>query len=147
MAQVDRIVGELMQPGGIRCLERLGLGDCAKNNIDGIAVEGYACIIPEEKAGGSKNDESTPEKCVLLSYPNSDPSNLLEHFGLVAPVPDVVPGAPPADISKNVCPVTGVDDAPRGRSFHNHKFVQKLRETMLTEPNIKVCCIFFFFTY
>lgn len=41
MKQVDRIVGELMQPGGIRALERMGLDDCAKcADIDPVLVEG-----------------------------------------------------------------------------------------------------------
>jgi len=38
MEEQDRIVGELLQPGGIRSLEGLGLDDCAKEGIDSIVV-------------------------------------------------------------------------------------------------------------
>ncbi|KAJ1925548.1 Squalene epoxidase [Tieghemiomyces parasiticus] len=37
LAEPDRIVGELMQPGGIQALQKLGLED----NIDGITTRGY----------------------------------------------------------------------------------------------------------
>ncbi|KAI8820836.1 squalene epoxidase-domain-containing protein [Fimicolochytrium jonesii] len=37
----DRIVGELLQPGGVRALERLGLEDCLEG-IDAIPCNGYA---------------------------------------------------------------------------------------------------------
>lgn len=40
MREQDRIVGELMQPGGIRALERMGLDDCAKESIDSVEVSG-----------------------------------------------------------------------------------------------------------
>jgi hypothetical protein len=41
MAQVDRIVGELLQPGGVRALERMGLADAAKGaGTDGVQVDG-----------------------------------------------------------------------------------------------------------
>jgi hypothetical protein len=38
MSEQDRFVGELMQPGGIRALERLGLDQCAKTGIDSVQV-------------------------------------------------------------------------------------------------------------
>ncbi|KAK9763179.1 Squalene epoxidase [Basidiobolus ranarum] len=36
----DRIVGELLQPGGVEALQRLGLADCVEG-IDGVPVHGY----------------------------------------------------------------------------------------------------------
>jgi squalene monooxygenase len=39
-AQPDRIVGELLQPGGVAGLEQLGLGDCVRG-IDAAPVLGY----------------------------------------------------------------------------------------------------------
>lgn len=40
MKEPDRIVGELLQPGGVNALEALGLRDCL-DDIDAIPVEGY----------------------------------------------------------------------------------------------------------
>ncbi|RDA85411.1 hypothetical protein CP532_1955 [Ophiocordyceps camponoti-leonardi (nom. inval.)] len=40
MAEPDRIVGELLQPGGMAALRRLGLGHCVEG-IDAIPCQGY----------------------------------------------------------------------------------------------------------
>lgn len=40
MTEPDRIVGELLQPGGIAALKKLGLGDCLED-IDSIPCYGY----------------------------------------------------------------------------------------------------------
>ncbi|KAJ1336901.1 hypothetical protein BSLG_006661 [Batrachochytrium salamandrivorans] len=41
----DRIVGELLQPGGVRALKELGIQDCI-DGIDGIDCHGYAVMKP-----------------------------------------------------------------------------------------------------
>lgn len=41
LKEPDRIVGELLQPGGVQALEELGLRDCLED-IDAIRVKGYA---------------------------------------------------------------------------------------------------------
>ena len=43
MKEPDRIVGELLQPGGVEALEALGLADCLEG-IDAVAVKGYEVI-------------------------------------------------------------------------------------------------------
>jgi squalene monooxygenase len=43
LAEPDRIVGELLQPGGVMALKRLGMQECLKN-IDAVPVHGY-CIV------------------------------------------------------------------------------------------------------
>jgi squalene monooxygenase len=43
MKEPDRIVGELLQPGGVSALEKLGLGECLEG-IDAIVVKGYDVI-------------------------------------------------------------------------------------------------------
>lgn len=40
LKQPDRIVGELLQPGGVQALEKIGLGHCLEG-IDSIPVHGY----------------------------------------------------------------------------------------------------------
>jgi squalene monooxygenase len=42
-AEPDRIVGELLQPGGWAALRALGIGDCVEN-IDAVPVYGYAVV-------------------------------------------------------------------------------------------------------
>ena len=43
LKQPDRIVGELLQPGGVQALEQLGLQDCLED-IDAVPVHGYDVI-------------------------------------------------------------------------------------------------------
>ena len=43
LKEPDRIVGELLQPGGVEALEFLGLRDCLED-IDAIRVKGYGVI-------------------------------------------------------------------------------------------------------
>jgi squalene monooxygenase len=48
LAEPDRIVGELLQPGGVAALEKLGLRDCLEE-IDAIKVFGYDVIYYGEE--------------------------------------------------------------------------------------------------
>ncbi|KAF5731882.1 Squalene monooxygenase [Tripterygium wilfordii] len=84
----DRIVGELLQPGGYLKLIELGLEDCL-NEIDAQRVFGYALY----KDG----------KSAKLSYP-------LQSFS--------------SDVA--------------GRSFHNGRFVQRMREKAASLPNVRL---------
>ena len=47
LAEPDRIVGELLQPGGVAALEKIGMRDCL-DGIDAIPEEGY-CIVQGRK--------------------------------------------------------------------------------------------------
>ncbi|KAL9461202.1 hypothetical protein AB3S75_004242 [Citrus x aurantiifolia] len=88
VTEPDRIVGELLQPGGYLKLVELGLEDCVEE-IDAQQVLGYALF---------KDGKST-----RLSYP-------LEKFH--------------ADVS--------------GRSFHNGRFIQRMREKAASLPNVRL---------
>lgn len=44
LKEPDRIVGELLQPGGVQALEQLGMLDCLEG-IDAIEVEGYGVFF------------------------------------------------------------------------------------------------------
>ncbi|KAH0236222.1 squalene epoxidase, partial [Aureobasidium melanogenum] len=67
--QPDRIVGELLQPGGVAALEELGLADCLED-IDAIKVLGYDVIyhgdevaIPyPENAASTATDPNEKQK-------------------------------------------------------------------------------------
>jgi 2-polyprenyl-6-methoxyphenol hydroxylase-like FAD-dependent oxidoreductase len=157
----DTIKGELLQPGGIRSLERMGLGACAKRaEVDGIRVDGYVCITPgaasrasdaaaSAPAAGSSRSRMgiAPEDCVVLSYPLDDPHTTGEFLGVTPPnagrvvTADTVASAPAGTVGTGlteVCPVTGRDLNPHGRSFHHTRFVRSLREAALAEPNVRV---------
>ncbi|KAH9610991.1 hypothetical protein KSS87_001012 [Heliosperma pusillum] len=84
LSEPDRIVGELLQPGGYLKLMELGLEDCV-GDIDAQRVVGYGLF----KDG----------KNIKLSYP-------LEQFT--------------SDVA--------------GRSFHNGRFIQKMREKTASLP-------------
>ncbi|KAA8528433.1 hypothetical protein F0562_035788 [Nyssa sinensis] len=88
LTEPDRIVGELLQPGGYLKLIELGLEDCVEE-IDAQRVFGYALF---------KDGKNT-----RLSYP-------LEKFH--------------SDVS--------------GRSFHNGRFIQRMREKAASLPNVQM---------
>ncbi|KAK0576833.1 hypothetical protein LWI29_024017 [Acer saccharum] len=88
LSEPDRIVGELLQPGGYLKLIELGLEDCLEK-IDAQRVVGYAIF---------KDGRGTQ-----LSYP-------LEKFH--------------SDVA--------------GRSFHNGRFIQRMREKAATLSNVRL---------
>ncbi|XP_028801442.1 squalene monooxygenase [Neltuma alba] len=88
LREPDRIVGELLQPGGYLKLVQLGLQDCV-DEIDAQEVFGYALY---------KDGKSTK-----LSYP-------LDKFE--------------SDVS--------------GRSFHNGRFIHRMRQKAASLPNVKL---------
>ncbi|KAJ3703482.1 hypothetical protein LUZ61_007187 [Rhynchospora tenuis] len=88
LTEPDRIVGELLQPGGYLKLVELGLQDCVEE-IDAQRVLGYALF----KDG----------KTTKLPYP-------LEKFH--------------SDVA--------------GRSFHNGRFIQRMREKVSSLPNVRL---------
>lgn len=70
LKQPDRIVGELLQPGGVAALEELGLTDCLED-IDAIKVLGYDVIYhgdevaipyPENAASTTTNPNEKQKK-------------------------------------------------------------------------------------
>ncbi|KAH7520338.1 hypothetical protein FEM48_Zijuj08G0133400 [Ziziphus jujuba var. spinosa] len=88
LTEPDRIVGELLQPGGYLKLIELGLEDCVEK-IDAQRIFGYGLF---------KDGRRT-----RVSYP-------LERFH--------------TDVA--------------GRSFHNGRFIQRMREKAASLPNVKL---------
>ncbi|KAK3671933.1 Squalene epoxidase [Recurvomyces mirabilis] len=108
LRQPDRIVGELLQPGGVAALERLGLRECLEE-IDAVKVYGYDVIyygeevaIPYPVNAREVGEEKPEEK-----------SHTDEMRGMKR-------------------------KRPEGRSFHHGRFVQRLREKAMAHPNITV---------
>lgn len=61
LTKPDRIVGELLQPGGVRALSHLGLIDCLEG-IDAVQVEGYQVFYEEREVPIPYPDEAREEK-------------------------------------------------------------------------------------
>jgi squalene monooxygenase len=64
LAEPDRIVGELLQPGGVLALKKLGMQSCL-DNIDAVPVYGY-CVVESGEA-------------VQIPYPNGHEGRSFHH--------------------------------------------------------------------
>ena len=107
LKQPDRIVGELLQPGGVEALKQLGLAECLEG-IDSMKVEGYEVIYYNT--------------AVHIPYPeNAVDQPIQEH--------QKEPENPGTE---------SVISRPEGRSFHHGRFIQRLRQTAMREPNVTV---------
>jgi len=70
LSEPDRIVGELLQPGGVRALEQLGMAD-ALEGIDATPVEGYCVIAGERQVPIPYPDlEGVVDGCATNGYVN-----------------------------------------------------------------------------
>ncbi|CUM63154.1 uncharacterized protein PRCAT00000721001 [Priceomyces carsonii] len=116
----ERIVGELMQPGGVKALRDLGLVE-AVNNIDAIDVTGYyikfhdevITIQYPEKAEAQKTNALNPVPgCVFNSNDMINDDDTIKRSDWEA------------------------DDRVRGVAFRNGEFLQNLRRIVKSEPNV-----------
>lgn len=112
LKEPDRIVGELLQPGGVQALEKLGLRDCLEG-IDAIRVKGYEVIYYGTG--------------VEIPYPtNATGDDVPESRGEGAFDGEKINPRDPAELSRR----------PEGRSFHHGRFIQQLRSAAMREENI-----------
>ncbi|CAF9937249.1 hypothetical protein IMSHALPRED_011071 [Imshaugia aleurites] len=91
LKEPDRIVGELLQPGGVQALKELGLRHCLEE-IDAIPVKGFGVFYYDEK----------------VEMPYTSESDSTDNPSL------------------------------EGRSFHHGRFIRRLREACICEPNVSV---------
>ncbi|KAI7579283.1 squalene epoxidase, partial [Hortaea werneckii] len=112
LKEPDRIVGELLQPGGVAALEKLGMRDCLEE-IDAIKVFGYDVIFygdevripyPANVHEGGSGEGQEKEK---------DVSHTDEMRGMKR-------------------------KRPEGRSFHHGRFIQRLRQKAMQNENVEV---------
>jgi squalene monooxygenase len=107
LKEPDRIVGELLQPGGVAALKTLGMGDCLKG-IGAIPVKGYEVYYRG--------------KGITFSYPFATNDRN---------VPTVTVNGTEDLFSME----RGI--RPEGRSFHHGKFVMSLRNAAEAEAQIR----------
>ncbi|KAK3114945.1 Squalene epoxidase [Teratosphaeriaceae sp. CCFEE 6253] len=108
LKEPDRIVGELLQPGGVAALEKLGLRECLEE-IDAVKVFGYDVIYYGEE--------------VKISYP----ANSLEGGD-----------EEPAEKTQTDELRGMRRRRPEGRSFHHGRFIRRLREKAMENANVTV---------
>lgn len=108
LREPDRIVGELLQPGGVQALEKLGLRDCLEE-IDAIKVFGYDVIYFGEEVRIPYPENVTDEVQEL----SKEKSHTDEFRGMKR-------------------------KRPEGRSFHHGRFIQRLRQKAMSNPNVTV---------
>ncbi|KAL8690837.1 MAG: hypothetical protein Q9224_004310, partial [Gallowayella concinna] len=112
LKEPDRIVGELLQPGGVQALQKLGLRDCLKD-IDAIRVKGYEVIYYGDG--------------VKISYPlNAAGDDDDDGMGRGL------------DGEKEESKAHSGIKRPEGRSFHHGRFIQELRAAAMREENISL---------
>ncbi|OTA22192.1 hypothetical protein BTJ68_14583 [Hortaea werneckii EXF-2000] len=112
LKEPDRIVGELLQPGGVAALEKLGMRDCLEE-IDAIKVFGYDVIY--------YGDE------VRIPYP----ANVHEGGSGEGQEKET-------DVS-HTDEMRGMKrKRPEGRSFHHGRFIQRLRQKAMQNENVEV---------
>ncbi|WWD04644.1 hypothetical protein V865_002715 [Kwoniella europaea PYCC6329] len=114
LSEPDRIVGELLQPGGVAALEELGMADVL-DGIDAVPVEGYCIVSGEEKVG--------------CPYP------LLEEMAGIHQHQD---GKEQNGISAHIDKkgkwhVDSESGKKEGRSFHHGKLISSLRRKVLNQ--------------
>lgn len=116
-AQPDRIVGELMQPGGVRALKSLGMVQ-AINNIDAMPVTGYTVIYEGEK--------------VVIPYPFKADLQPVEK------VKDLVKDGNDQVIDDKYITRKDFeeDERERGVAFVHGRFLNNLRNIVAAEPNV-----------
>ncbi|KAA8496017.1 Squalene monooxygenase [Porphyridium purpureum] len=132
LAEQSRIVGELLQPGGVRKLVELGL-EQSLESIDSQPVYGYGiflepkrmCIRYKEQA--SANNGGTDGWTQATRKDDVERSSGAE-----------APELPRSSEFEHPADAVGPTTTPRiaGRSFHNGRFVQRLRELAAAEQNV-----------
>ena len=133
LSEPDRIVGELLQPGGVKALSQLGLAGVLEG-IDAVPVEGY-CVV----SGGRQ---------VGIPYPDLDQ---MEDDGVpLTSGPEKIRGekepldhgnekAPPAKSTAPPWYVPSASGRKEGRSFHHGRVINALRQRCIYDaPNLTV---------
>ncbi|WWC88876.1 uncharacterized protein L201_003791 [Kwoniella dendrophila CBS 6074] len=112
LSEPDRIVGELLQPGGVAALKELGMSDVL-DNIDAVPVEGYCICSGEDQVG--------------CSYP------LLEEMA------GLNKDQHQDGDEKSKWHIESESGKKEGRSFHHGKLISSLRRKVINHaPGVKV---------
>ena len=117
LAQPDRIVGELLQPGGVHSLEKLGMASSLEG-IDAVPAYGY-CVIDEDG------------KTVHIPYPSTEQGRSFHHGRFIMKLREFAIKAESVDVLEGT--VTGLVESSTGRVEGVRVSVDK-RETVYRAP-------------
>lgn len=112
MHEPDRIVGELLQPGGVDALKKLGLEGCLEG-IDAVPCYGYHLLYRGEELS-------------FLYPPRTGDGGVVVGAGSKKEANGYANG----DSKKPA--------RPEGRSFHHGRFIMQLRKACMGHPNISI---------
>lgn len=152
MSEPDRIVGELLQPGGVAALNQLGLGHVLEG-IDATPVEGY-CVVsggrevgipyPDiERMTGGKLEDGLAGPKGKISKGRGRKGSCVEAFtGSLGSSSGVKEGVEEQGLSaaeEAKWHVASRSGRKEGRSFHHGRLITSLRNACLTAgPNLTV---------
>ncbi|KAI1425424.1 squalene epoxidase [Xylaria sp. FL1777] len=117
MKEPNRIVGELLQPGGYQSLQRLGLEHCVEE-IDAITNVGMDVIWYGK------------DMCMKYPYPSEGKRPPVR----LSQSPANGHGAANGKVKQE----EQDPRRPKGRSFHHGRFIMQLRKTCMKNPNITI---------
>lgn len=116
MSEPDRIVGELLQPGGVQALQQLGMEECLEG-IDATPVEGY-CVVMGERT-------------VPIPYPELEAMAGENRETIHQKLKDCTTAPTAESFSKS--------GKQEGRSFHHGRFINALRRKVMKDaPGVTV---------
>ncbi|GAB1318868.1 Squalene epoxidase [Madurella fahalii] len=122
MHEPDRIVGELMQPGGVEALRKLGLDRCLEG-IDAVPCYGYHVIYLGEE--------------VAFPYPVVSPEGKVIVAGGTA-TNGHANGHVNGHANGHALDGEKKRTQSQGRSFHHGRFIMQLRKACREHPNISM---------
>ncbi|KAJ3340488.1 hypothetical protein HDU93_006956 [Gonapodya sp. JEL0774] len=127
LSQPDRIVGELLQPGGVHSLTAMGMGDCL-SGINAAPCYGYDVIIPATDDPSGQPYPDNIRRSVLLPYPKngtlSSPSKSASSNGSEGRDSGYFPEEE-ASVAPNI-----------GQGFHHGRFISRLRARSTTTEGV-----------
>ncbi|WWC62297.1 uncharacterized protein I303_104893 [Kwoniella dejecticola CBS 10117] len=121
LSEPDRIVGELLQPGGVAALESLGMADVLEG-IDAVPVEGYCIVSGEDQVGCPYPLLEEMAGLHKDKQPSQDKEDELNAY---------------ID-KKGKWHVDSQSGKKEGRSFHHGKLISSLRKKILNTPRVTV---------
>jgi len=156
MTEPDRIVGELLQPGGVRALRKLGLASCLEG-IDAVPCHGYHVIYhgddvvipyPAVDSNGQVQVNTEPRlgAAEMMMLLEKDGRQRQHANGTAAATTGHANGHANGSAIKQqqqqhstrTKAAQGDAKRPEGRSFHHGRFISQLRRACQRHPNITV---------
>ena len=138
LSEPDRIVGELLQPGGVAALTQLGL-DAVLEGIDAVPVEGY-CVVSGERRVGVPYPAleamvgESGARIVRRKSGHIENGETITHGDL-----DRLQVEPGQKKERDRWHVESVSGKKEGRSFHHGRLIAALRKRCIEDaPNLTV---------